>query len=69
VSGQHYNINIASKYLENVADFRYLETKITNQNHIHEKIKSRLNMANACYQAVHYLVSSSLAERLKYAEL
>jgi hypothetical protein len=50
--GQSYNINIANKYLENMANFKYLETKETNQNCIHEEIKSGLNVGNACYHAI-----------------
>jgi hypothetical protein len=35
-----------------VAQFRYLETTITNQNLIQEEIKRRLNWSNACYHSV-----------------
>jgi hypothetical protein len=38
-SGQNRDIKIASRSFENVAQFRYLGTIITNQNLIQEKIK------------------------------
>jgi hypothetical protein len=37
---------------ENVVQFRYLGTTITNQNLIEEEIKRRLNSGNACYHSV-----------------
>jgi hypothetical protein len=37
---QNYYIKVANKSFENVAKFKYLGMKLTNQNYIHEKIKS-----------------------------
>jgi hypothetical protein len=44
-AGQNHVIKIGNRWFENVAQFRYLGTKITNQNPIHEEIKRRLNLA------------------------
>jgi hypothetical protein len=46
------DIKIDSECFENVAQFIYLETSITNENMVQEKIK-RLNSSNACYHSVH----------------
>jgi ribosomal protein S2 len=46
-SGQSYDMKIANRCFENVAQFRYLGTTITNRNLIQEAIKSRLNAGNA----------------------
>jgi glutaredoxin-related protein len=46
--GQNLNIRIANDLYENVAKFKYLGITLTNQNDIHDKIKSRLISGNAC---------------------
>jgi hypothetical protein len=38
-------------------------TTLTDQNCIHEEIKSRLNSGNACYHSVQSLLSSRLLSR------
>ena len=40
--------------------FKYLGTTITNENSVHEEIKSRLKSGSACYHSVQNLLSSSL---------
>jgi hypothetical protein len=47
-SGQNQNTRIANELFENMAQFKYLGTTLTNPNDIHDEIKSRLNMGNAC---------------------
>jgi hypothetical protein len=42
-SGQNQNIRRANESFENVAKFKYLRMTLTNQNDIHDEIKSRLN--------------------------
>jgi hypothetical protein len=46
-----------------VAKYKYLETKLTDQNCIREEVKSRLNSGNACYHSVQSLLSSRLLSR------
>jgi hypothetical protein len=57
-SGQNQNIRIANELFENMAKVKYLETMLTNQNDIHDEIKSRLSSGNACYHSVQNILSS-----------
>jgi hypothetical protein len=60
------DIKIGNRWFENVAQFRYLGTTITNENLIQAEIKRRLNSDNACYHSVQNLLSSCLlAENIK----
>jgi hypothetical protein len=61
--GQKHSINIANRSFEDVAKFKYLGTKLTNQNCMNKEIKSRLNLGNACYDLVKSLLSSCLLFR------
>jgi hypothetical protein len=61
--GQKHSIKIANRSFEDVVKFRYLGTTLTDQNHMHEEIKSRLNSGNACYHSVQSLLSSRLLSR------
>jgi hypothetical protein len=62
-AGQNHYMKIANRSFENVAQFTYLGAKVTNQNLIHEEIKSRLNSGNACYHSVQNLLSSHLLSK------
>jgi hypothetical protein len=60
-AGQYCDIKIASRAFENVSRFKYLGTRVTNQNLIQEEIKGRLNSGNACYKSVQNLFVFSYA--------
>jgi hypothetical protein len=62
-TGHKDSIKIANRSFEDVAKFIYLGTTLTDQNHMHEEIKSRLNSGNACYLSVQSLLSSRLLSR------
>jgi hypothetical protein len=67
--GQKHSIKIANRSFDDVAKFRYLGTTLTDQNCMHEDIKSRLNSGNACCHSVQSLLSSRLLSRnLKYTK-
>jgi hypothetical protein len=51
-------INIPNRSFENVSQFKYLGTTITNQNLIKDNIKRRLNSGKVCY-----LLSSRLLSK------
>jgi hypothetical protein len=57
---QNHDIKIGKRSFENVSQFKYLGTTVTNQNLIQEEIKRRLNSGNACYLSV-----SSTVEKCK----
>jgi hypothetical protein len=61
--GQKHSIKVANRSFQDGGKFRYLVTTLTDQNCMHEEIKSRLNLGNACYHAVQGLLSSSLLSR------
>jgi hypothetical protein len=41
-AGQRQSIKIANRSFESVAEYKYLGTTLTDQNYIHEEVKSRL---------------------------
>jgi hypothetical protein len=62
-SEQNQSIRIANESSENVEKSKYLGTTLTNQNDIHDEVKSTLNSGNACYYSVQNLLSSHLISK------
>ena len=57
---KNHDMNVDNKPFERAEQLKYLGTTQTNQNCIHEEIKSRLKSGNALYHSVQNLLSSSL---------
>jgi hypothetical protein len=53
--GQKQSIKIANRSFEDATNSKYLGTTLTDQNHMPEEIKSRLNSGNACCHSVQSL--------------
>jgi hypothetical protein len=65
-SEENHDINVGNRCFENVANFRYLGTTITNQNLIQEEIKRRLNSGNAlCHSDQNHLSCRLLSRNIK----
>jgi hypothetical protein len=62
-AGQRQSIKLANRSYEDVAKFKYMGTTLTDQNCIHEEIKSTINSGNACYHPVQSLLSFYLLSR------
>jgi hypothetical protein len=60
---QNRDIEIANRSFENVSQFKYLVTTVTNRNLIQEEIKRRLSSGNASYHSVQSLLSSCLLSK------
>jgi hypothetical protein len=48
-AGENHSIKMGNEYFEAVEHFEYFGTTLTNQNSIHEEIKSSLKSGKACY--------------------
>jgi hypothetical protein len=62
-AAQNQDRKIANRSFENVSQFKYLGTTVTNQNLIQEEMKRRFNSSNACYLSVQSLLSSHLLSK------
>jgi hypothetical protein len=70
-AGQSHDSLIAKFFFENVAKFTDLVSTVTNENYIHDGIKSKLNSGNAWYHSLQNLLSSRLPSKnssLKYTK-
>jgi len=63
-AGRSNSVKSYNSSFERVKEFKYLGTTLTNQNSIHEEIKSRLKLGNACYDSVQKRLSSSLLSKI-----
>jgi hypothetical protein len=57
-AGQNHDIKMANRSFENMAQFKYLGTRVTNENLIKEEIKRGLNSGNASYHLVQNILFS-----------
>jgi sorting nexin-29 len=62
-AGRDDSVKIDNIFIERVEDFKYLGMRLTDQNSIHEEIKSRLKLWNASYHSVQNLLSSRLLSK------
>jgi hypothetical protein len=63
---QTHNLLTANKSFENMEKSKYLANVITNQNDIHEELKTKLNSGNAwCHSFQSLLYSRLLSKNLK----
>jgi hypothetical protein len=55
---ENHNVKTADRYFENLAQFKFLGMTVTNQNLIHEVVKSMLNSGSVCYHSIQNFLSS-----------
>ena len=56
-------LRVNNTSIERVVQFKYLGTTLTDQNSIHEEIKSRWKSGNACYHSVQNVLFSSVLSK------
>jgi hypothetical protein len=49
---KRHSTKIMNRSFKDVEEFKCMRTTLTDQNYMHEEIKSRLNSGNACYQSL-----------------
>jgi hypothetical protein len=59
----NHSVRIDNSSFENVEEFKYLGTTLTNQNSIQEEAKNRLKLGKACYHSVQNLLSFTLLSK------
>jgi len=63
-AGRMHSVRTDNSIFDRVEEFKYLGTKLGNQNSIAEEIKSRLNSGNTCYLSLQNLLSSRLLSKI-----
>jgi hypothetical protein len=63
-AGQNHEVKISNRSFVNEAQFRYLETRVTNQNLSQEERTRRLNSGNACYHLAQKHFPSPLLSKI-----
>jgi hypothetical protein len=56
-AGLSHSMKIDKSSIERMEEFKYLETTLSDQSCVHEQIKSRLKLGNACYHSMQDLLS------------
>jgi hypothetical protein len=59
-AGENHDIKVNNRCFENMAQFRYLGTTITNQKLIQEEIKRRLNLGMLLFSPEPFVFSFAL---------
>jgi hypothetical protein len=59
-AGKNHYMKVTNRAFENVAQYKYFGTTVTNQNLIQEEIKMRLESGNSYYHSAQKLLSSRL---------
>jgi hypothetical protein len=62
-TGRGHSVKIDNSSIGRVEEFKYLGTTLTDQNSIHEEIKRRLKLGNACYHSAQNLLSTRLLSK------